>query len=196
MIYYKFLRLESIFYFCEIDYVFKTEQWTALKGYPYYEVSDLGRIKAIERTEPMTINNCLRTRKAKILKNNTCNKYLSICVYLHKKPKTVLVHRLVLISFIENIENKREVNHINCIKTDNRLLNLEWSTSSENTIHAIKNGLINQKRGQDIVTSKLTQKEAIDIKYSVLKNCELVRKYNISPSVVSSIRKNKSWKHI
>ena len=52
-----------------------------------------------------------------------------------------LQHRLLMETFIPNIFGKKEINHINGIKTDNRLENLEWVTTSENRIHAFVTGL-------------------------------------------------------
>lgn len=65
------------------------------------------------------------------------------CIKLHNEGKifSTTIHRLVALTYIENPENKPQVNHINGDKSDNRVENLEWVTSSENQLHAYKNGL-------------------------------------------------------
>ena len=71
--------------------------------------------------------------------NNTMTGYLSAQLYDKKGgSRRRLIHRLVAEAYISNPENKEQVNHINGIKSDNCLLNLEWNTSSENNKHAFR----------------------------------------------------------
>jgi hypothetical protein len=97
------------------------ENWTPTYNYEdNYLVSDLGRIKSLKTN--------------KILKSIDHNQgYLYVNLYSNRKGKPLLVHRLVLQSFTE--DHKREVNHKNGDKKDNRLINLEWVSSSENKQH-------------------------------------------------------------
>lgn len=101
-----------------------------------YQVSNLGNIKSLERKVKWWHNN-LRIEKEKILKLWNMKGYLCVQLSNNWIQKTYLVHRLVADAFIFNKDNKKEVNHKNWIKNDNRVGNLEWNTQSENRQHCV-----------------------------------------------------------
>jgi hypothetical protein len=72
-------------------------------------------------------------------KNRGGYKYINI--YNNNGPKKITIHRLMATTYLDNPLNKPQINHINGIKTDNRIDNLEWSTASENGKHSYKLGL-------------------------------------------------------
>lgn len=74
------------------------------------------------------------------------------------------LHRLVAEAFIENPDDKPEVNHKDGNKTNNRVENLEWCTGSENLIHAVKTGLLKNPSGLNHPSSVLTEKLILEIK--------------------------------
>ena len=96
-------------------------EWISVAGYERYSVNEYGVVRNNE-TDRLLIP---ITNKAG---------YLTVCLYNGSK-KTFRIHRLVAEAFIPNTENKPFVNHKNGIKTDNRVCNLEWATSSENNLH-------------------------------------------------------------
>lgn len=67
--------------------------------------------------------------------------YIRVEMWEGGKGKKQLLHRILADCFIPNPDNKPCINHINGIKHDNRLINLEWVTRSENQMHAYKMGL-------------------------------------------------------
>lgn len=109
------------------------EIWKDVTGYEgLYQVSNLGRVKAMPK----------RGHKEKIMKPSLKKDgYNRILLSKKGKYKTLYVHRLVAEAFLSHTESKCEVNHINGIKTDNYVYNLEWVTKSQNQLHAIEMGL-------------------------------------------------------
>lgn len=110
-----------------------TEVWKPVVGYEgLYEASNFGKIKSLWNWNS---SNSLR----KVLSpNNMKIKYKQVYLSKRWKGNTNLVHRIVAKAFIPNPEDKPQVNHINWIKTDNRVENLEWCTRSENSLHAYR----------------------------------------------------------
>jgi hypothetical protein len=114
----------------------KTEIWEVIEESPLYEVSTLGRFRRIDG-EVLTSNGQIRRYKAKIIKpRKTTTGYWFVGPSINGKHKNMLMHSKVAKAFIPNPENKREVNHKNGDKLDNRVENLEWVTPKENAVHA------------------------------------------------------------
>lgn len=104
------------------------EIWKDIPWYEwYYQASSLWNIKSLIK------HNWTNNRILKYYLNSWG--YQQLCLYKNKQPKTVSVHRLVAQAFISNPDNKKEVNHKNWFKDDNRVENLEWVTPSENILH-------------------------------------------------------------
>ena len=106
------------------------EIWRPAVGFEgLYQVSNIGRVMS------------LKFWKNKIL-NPRYTRYCRVWLYINNKMFDLSVHRLVAQSFIKNPNKKDCVNHINWIRTDNRVENLEWCTNWENTKHAFDNCLM------------------------------------------------------
>ena len=116
------------------------EIWKNIENYENkYQISNFGNVKSL---------NYRGTKKEKLLKL-VPNKIGYINVQLSKNGivKPFYVHRLVAIAFLNNVKGKNEVNHINMIKHDNRVENLEWCSKSENIIHYVNNKIPNNSIG-------------------------------------------------
>jgi hypothetical protein len=175
------------------------EIWKDIKDYEgHYQVSNLGRVKSLARVVECR-KDVFVNKKEKFLSHWDCGKgYRKVKLSKDGIEKSMRVHRLVAETFLQNPELKLEVNHINGVKDDNRVENIEWCTSSENTIHALKNKLKISQKGSKHGMSKLTEKDVLKIrqigKTKTLKDISEI--YNVDMSLISSVLLNKIWKHI
>lgn len=125
--------------------------------------------------------------------------YLLVRLCINGIITSYKAHRLIAEAFIPNPNNLPVVNHKNGDKTDNNVENLEWCTSSENRIHAIK--VLGVKTGIGIrnANAKLNDDIVREIRIELSKGCtgiSLAYKYNVDPKQISRIKNNKTWKHV
>ena len=155
------------------DILVQDEVWKDIEGYEgLYQVSTCGNIKSLAKPRKNGNGRCY-IQKEKLLKQSfTSTGYKKVELYKDGKRKSFKVHRLVAIAFIPNPDNKPEVNHIDGNKINNNIDNLEWVTSSENTIHAYETGLSPNKKELDEIRiielyNKGTSKEEISRMFDV-----------------------------
>lgn len=159
-----------------------------VKGYEgLYFVNELGQVFSYPK----------KTRKGirKLLLNKNKFGYLLIDLCKDGEVKKYLVHRLIAVAFLDNVENKEQVNHINGNKEDNRLENLEWTTNSENQKHAIRTGLRSAK-GEKNSQSKLNETQVLKILNDKNPYSKISEVFNISIGTISDIKRGHSWNHI
>ena len=161
----------------------------AIPGYPHYSVTEDGRVWSE-----------LKQIFLKEVSNGNGYKKVNLCDKITKKP--YLIHRIVALTYLDNIDNKPCVNHKNGIKSDNRVENLEWCTYSENNKHAFRTGLKWHSELQRSRVSKNAEKYCckivLDTATGIFYNSvvEASKYYNINISSIYSIlngrQKNKT----
>jgi NUMOD4 motif/HNH endonuclease len=117
------------------------EIWKDIEGFPGYQISSLCRVRSVDRLVDNKHGRIYMV-KGKVLKQSILGRgYLCVKLRIDGKSFTGCIHKLIAKAFIPNPEAKPNINHINGIKTDNRIENLEWCTHSENMEHAFRTGL-------------------------------------------------------
>lgn len=120
------------------------ETWKDVEGYDgLYQVSDLGRVRSLGRTSNSKNGSTQKKRKRILVQEITIHGYCRVRLYdKDGNSKHYAVHRLVLETF--RGKSELQINHINEIKTDNRVTNLEYCTAKENCNHGTRSEKISE----------------------------------------------------
>lgn len=182
------------------------ERWLPIPEWEgFYEVSNLGRVRSLDRTLTVRNNQGGLSQKAfagKILSPKlTQFGYHTVALCRDGKMRHHFVHRLVCAAFIGPRPAGHEVAHGNAVRTDNRLTNLRWATKKENGEDKVAHG--NSPAGERHGSHKLTEAGAREIiatkgiKRSGARTRALARKYGISVATVHSVRSDPTrWAHL
>ena len=158
--------------------IMETEIWKDIVWYEWlYQVSNLGRVKSLIKY------NWTNKRILKVWIDKIWYAIVTLCK--NKIHKTKTIHRLVWLTFLDNILWKKQINHKNWIKTDNRIKNLEWCNPSENQLHRIY--FLNKKNN----TFKIAEQKRKEV-LQFDKNLNLLNKY-ISAHSASNITWINRW---
>lgn len=149
------------------------EIWKDIIGYEgLYQISNLGRVKSLERSYFIgrwKIKTSKVTVKEKILCKSTYKEGYNYVV-LSKGPavKKFKIHRLIAIHFIPNPNNYPIINHINAVRDDNRIENIEWCTHSHNLKHKFKLGNQSNAGGNNAMAKSVLNSKTGEIFGSIV----------------------------
>lgn len=173
-----------------------TDTWKAIPGFEWYEASDLGRVRSLDRTIETRCG--ARFFRGRVLKPTPDkNGYQKVALY-GELERRVAVHRLVLEAFVGFCPDGMECRHLDGNPENNRLDNLAWGTPAENSADRRVHGT--DIKGEKHHKSKLTEADVVAIRYEYADGtatlASLGRKYGVSRPLVGTIVRNETWTHI
>ena len=132
------------------------EVWKCVTGYEgIYEVSNLGRVRSLERIVRKWDG--VRTSKGKILSPATnLHGYLFVQLYKNGRCEMKTIHRIVATAFIPNTDNLPQINHKDENKKNNRASNLEWCTAKYNNNYGCRTEMARRKMERGLVAYDLS----------------------------------------
>lgn len=159
------------------------EEWRPVVGFEgLYSVSSLGRIRRDAGGYGATVGRILRLNIKKR------DGYQTVSLARRGVGTTCVVHTLVLTAFLGPRPEGKVGNHIDAVRHNNALHNLEWVTPSENRYHTVALGNDRTPRGESHPQSKLTDAQCAAIRASTESNAVLGRRYGVNAWTAQRIR--------
>lgn len=174
------------------------EQWKSIPGFEgFYEISSFGRVRSLERTMKNKHGTSSRVPAIMLRPDFGQDGYARVSLHCDGMLRRESVHRLVARQFLDGIHERRQVNHKDGNKQNNRADNLEWVTARENVLHAWRMGLCMPVAGEQNGNSKLSERDVAIVMSAAARDVpsrEISRVFNITEAAVSAIIRGKSWK--
>lgn len=184
-----------------IDVLRNTSRWFSINDLPHEIWRDVVGYEGLYQVSIFSRVKSFHGRKERIMKLGTdIYGYSVVGLSRSAKDRVFGVHTLVARAFIDNPDNKPEVNHIDGIKNHSCIWNLEWVTYSENNRHAFQTGL--RKIGSESPCAKLTSEQAKEILRLYVKGSSefgiygLAKRFNVHPTTIHGIICGKIYKNI
>lgn len=170
------------------------ERWKAVVGFEgYYEVSDQGRVRSLDRIDGQGRN--WPGRMMKPQKHGPAKGvYLHASLCVEGQKTYPLIHRLVLEAFKGPCPADHESAHANGQHADNRFSNLEWKTSKHNAADRVVHGT--SGRGEANARAKLTARAVRAIRASSLPQSTLALLHGVKQQAISKIVTRRRWNHL
>lgn len=171
------------------------EIWKTIEGFPNYEISNMGNVRSLAHRDKWN-----RVKGGQLIKPQFDGKghYLHVGLYANGSVKIVNVHRLVAKAFLPNPCGYTEVNHKDENKTNNAASNLEWCSHSYNNQYGSRG---DKARGEKNPMCKTSEETILFIMQNhthcggTMRNKDLAKMFNLSPTHVSAIAHGRRWKH-
>ncbi|MCG7348905.1 NUMOD4 motif-containing HNH endonuclease [Sphingomonas sp. ACRSK] len=168
-----------------------SERWLPIAGYEgLYEVSDLGRVRSLDRRDSRGNQLAGTIRKLGVMKGG----HLNVTLCKGGKQRTFYVHRLVLETFVGACPEGMEGLHGDGVPSNNRLANLRWGTSLENSADAERHGTV--ARGEANGRSRLTEKQVLAVRAAIGSHRSIAARFGISQGSVSRLKNKIDWRHL
>lgn len=172
-----------------------SERWLPVVGYEgLYEVSDIGRVRSIERSCGSK-NGGTRTVPKKLLKGSPWGPYLCVTLYRDGERLRQNIQWLVVLAFIgPKLNPDWEVCHDDGKHHNNCLSNLRYDTRAGNFADKVRHGT--HQRGERHGNAKLTDEQALTILGDPRRPQEIAREYGVSNAAIYLIKNRQNWRHL
>ena len=186
--------------FIKVDY---EEIWKDVEGFEdFYKVSSFGNVQSKDRSVITKTGKVMFFKGKKLFLSLNGSGYNTVCIKIRSLgiSKSMTVHKLVATAFLTKKSTDTEINHIDGVKTNNSVENLEWCNHTHNIRHAFKTGLFTPKSAFIYPNSQLNKEQILEIrelfKTSDKKLTEIAKMYNVSREIISKLKNGRTYNNL